>query len=71
MARVVAVAAGEPRRAGNLLVSDMVRSPSRSKVGLTDTQTARRRCQSVAVANGRFCSAAYGTKMGSALFGMG
>jgi hypothetical protein len=63
MARVVAVAAGEPRRAGNLLVSDMVGSPSRNKVGLMITQTARLRCQSVAVANGRFGTAAYGTKM--------
>src|SRR5271154_1166276 len=33
-------ATGEPRRAGNLLVCDMVRSPSRNKVGLIDAQTA-------------------------------
>ena len=33
------------------------------KVGLADTQTARRRCRSVAVANGCFCTAAYWANM--------
>jgi hypothetical protein len=37
MARVAAGAAGEPHRAGNLLVSDIVVSPLQNNVGLIVT----------------------------------